>query len=108
MLCFHPIENVGLIKLATALVWSDKVKAIKILLANEPTPSSPLYSITGWGVSVGAQVKSLQKVELPLVTYFDCKPLYEQLNYPGWDMKIIVGNICGGYVDAGGKDGMFT
>lgn len=90
------------------IVRNDNVKPIK-LASPDTAPTAGVYSITGWGKSIEPQVDTrLRKVEVPLVSYFACKPLYDGLSYPGWDLKVIVGNVCAGYVNAGGKDGMFT
>lgn len=91
--------DIALIRLSTLLSFNDKTKAVSLPSQRDMFTNGSLATVTGWGnlKSVGTRTKQLYKVEVPLVSYMECKLLYRGL-------LISQRMICAGFVDRGGKD----
>lgn len=104
------LDNIGLIKLATKLVWSDKIKPLKLA---EPGFVVPYYAdafiMTGWGVSTETNIdpNNLRKLRARFIHDNLCEASYNKLNFPAWTLRFGSQDQCYGPWYESGKGGMY-
>jgi len=95
-------NDVALLKLKTEVTLSQDGVFQPVCIPASGNPSFESYNATvaGWGTtsSGGSQSSVLRKVDVPIISNYDCNT---KTNYGG---KITDNMLCAGYLETGGKD----
>lgn len=99
--------DIALVRLAKAVPFSRFIRPICLPAANTSFPNGLTCTVTGWGhvapsVSLSAP-KTLQQLEVPLISRETCNCLYNIDAKPEEPHTIQQDMVCAGYV-TGGKD----
>jgi len=91
-------NDICLLELESAATMGSHVSTISLPMANQEYDAGTMCTVTGWGTTSegGSLARTLQKVDVPVVSDADCRDAY------GAD-SIADSMICAG-LDKGGKD----
>ncbi|XP_061613075.1 serine protease 27 isoform X1 [Phyllopteryx taeniolatus] len=98
----HSGKDVALVRLSTALTWSDWIRPVCLPASGTLFPASLQCYVTGWGNIRNSiplpGVGPLQEVQVPIISQASCRAMYQMEQ-----VDILYDMICAGYQE-GGKD----